>query len=212
MNWLKLFIVMTLVLTFSACSGFDTTDPAEPTMTPGTRIADSLVTLFQFELERDSISDFERDVFTRAVLAGRIDPADYEEAHLREARCMKDAGYELTYTKRSSGIYSLDTVSGLPSVENYLDQSLICSDGILARIEALFNLQQNNPDLLADNREVVVRCLIKAGLVPSSYWVEDFQRDFIEWDADSDGPPFELMDPVANDCLAGGGYEYWRDY
>ncbi|MDR1078342.1 MAG: hypothetical protein LBL55_06745 [Propionibacteriaceae bacterium] len=209
MNWLKSFILMALILALGACAGGPDEDgPAVPTVTPGARLADNLVTLFQRVLERDDLSDFERDVFTRAAATGRIDPADYEEAHLRESRCMKDAGYELTYTKRNNGLYLLDSVIGLPSVEAFDEQSSICSDGILAHVEAYFSLQQNNPDLLADNREVVVRCLVKAGLVPSSYGVEDFQRDFVEWDDDSDIIPFDPLDLITNDCLLSGGYDY----
>ncbi|MDR1386388.1 MAG: hypothetical protein LBJ44_02125 [Propionibacteriaceae bacterium] len=207
MKCIKPYFLIVLVLMFGSCA----VEQSSPEPSSEARIADSLVTLFQRELEREQISDFEREIFTRAVETGRIDPADYEEAHLRYDRCMRDAGFPLTYSKRSSGVYSTDTWIG-ESAELLGDQGLICSRGVLARVEALFNLQQNNPDLLVDDREVAVRCLAKAGLVPSSYAVEDFQRDFIDWGADSEGPPFDPMDPVANDCLAGAGYEYWRDY
>jgi hypothetical protein len=210
MGWIRSFILVALVLVLGACSGTPDGDgPAVPTVTPGARLADSLVTLFQRALERPDLSDFERDVLTRAAATGRIDPADYEEAHLREARCMRDAGYELTYTKRSNGLYLTDPIIGEPSPGAAWEQSLICSEGVLIRIESLFGVQQNNPDLLADNREVIVRCLVKAGLVPSSYGVEDFERDFFEPSDDSDLPVDPGTDIIANDCFLAGGFNYW---
>jgi hypothetical protein len=209
MRRLSLMAVV-LVLVLGACAGTpDGAGPATPTMTPGARLADSLVTLFQRALERPDLSDFERDVLTRAAATGRIDPADYEEAHLRADRCMRDAGYELTYTKRSNGLYLTDPVIGEPVPGAAWEQSVICAEGVLIRIESLFALQQNNPDLLADYREVIVRCLVKAGLVPSSYGVEDFQRDFVERYDNSDLPFDPATDIIANDCLRAGGIDYW---
>jgi hypothetical protein len=179
-------------------------------VTPGARIADSFVTLFQRQLDKETLSDFERDVFTRAVATGRIDPADYEEAHRRYDLCLRDAGVELTYSKGSDGTYLIINPSTGPWSEDEFESiDYSCYHGVLPNVEALFHLQQNNPDLLADSREVAVRCLLKAGLVPSSYSVDDFGRD-----ADGVSPyeppfmnaPFDGQDPVAVQCLRGAGY------
>ncbi|RCV55492.1 hypothetical protein [Marinitenerispora sediminis] len=160
----------------------------------------------QFEQARASAtSDFEREVFDRAIENGEISADDYEEAFSRYRQCAQDAGLEESYERQPDGIYQIqpspfedDTAS-----QRYQDLSIECADGTTMRIEALYRTQISNPDLLEDGREVTLQCLVEAGLVPADYTVEQLHEDFQNGFEDA---PFDPMDATAQDCLVRGGY------
>ena len=78
-----------------------------------------------------------------------------------------------------------------------------CSVGT-AMISALHRMQMFNPRGLSDSRLVAVECLVKEGLVSSTYSAEEFERNL-----SGDTFPFDATAPDANDCLYGAGYAYF---
>jgi len=151
-------------------------------------------------------SDFERSALDRAIGSGKIDPADYEEAFSRYRRCAQDAGLGETYTKLPNGIYRVNPPQNLdPSaVDSYAATMRDCAiNAGLASLEALFRTQVDNPDLLADPKLLVVRCLVKAGLVPADYTVEKLST-FLKSDM-STSTDFDPMTPDAQNCFTAGG-------
>jgi hypothetical protein len=202
-----LSLLLTGVAAFSlaACSA---APEAGDTPTSGEKLADTLVDLFEQKLENPNLSDFERDVFERAVETGRIEPADYEEAFQRYEACMSDLGYVDTWVKGSDGIYQITPPASVVAgdsadVEEYMERGTDCADGTTMRIEAAFAQQQNNPDLLADPRSVAIACLVALGAVPADYTPEDLDREF---DGDLDQATFDATDPDQNQCLRGAGF------
>jgi hypothetical protein len=196
--------VLLVGLVSGCCDSEVTNSRAAPT--GAARIADSLTSLIALELQNDNLSDYVRDVLGKALAAGRIDAADYEETHAKYAQCISDAGVDLTYTKRPTGLY-MTNVYTLPSGmsgEEFDTINVRCAED-LATIETLYNTQQSNPDLLADQREVARLCLLREGFVTESYTVEDVVADY-----EGDTFPFDSTDPLANACLAGAGFTVFR--
>jgi hypothetical protein len=196
------------VLGTGACGGDDAGGrPAAPRA--GQKIAPSLKALFQQTLQRSDLSEFERQAITRALETGKLSQADYEEAHSRYARCMKDAGQVETYTKLPNGLYEphpdltgrTNEETGA-AVERYKTVSDQCLDGVFT-VQTLYSTQQANPDLLADNFESAVRCLVKTGVAPADYTADDLKADQKNLWADA---PYKVNDPQAHACLWSAGF------
>jgi hypothetical protein len=149
-------------------------------------------------------SDFERAALDRAINTGKIDQADYEEAFSRYRQCAQDAGLAETYTKLPNGIYRVNPPSDIKDVDTYAKTMRDCAANAgLISLEALYRTQVDNPDLLADGKLVAVRCLIKAGLVPTDYTVEKLTA-FLKSDLDK-STDFDPMNAEAQKCLTAGG-------
>ncbi|HET9517046.1 MAG TPA: hypothetical protein VFO77_04905 [Actinoplanes sp.] len=151
-------------------------------------------------------SDFEREALGRAISTGKIDPADYEEAFNRYRRCAQDAGQNETYTKLPNGIYRVTPPGDMApdAVDAYAETMKECaSNAGLVSLEALYRTQVDNPDLLANPKLIVVRCLVKAGLVPADY-TEAKLTTFITGDQEGPGD-FDPMSAQAQRCLTAGG-------
>ncbi|MFY1686855.1 hypothetical protein [Plantactinospora sp. WMMB782] len=149
-------------------------------------------------------SDFEREALDRAIRTGKIDPVDYEEAFTRYRRCAQGAGLDERYTKLPNGIYRITPEAGNEDVEANGELMVKCAqDAGLVSLEALYRTQVDNPELLADPKLVVVRCLVKAGLVPPDYTVQKLSA-FLEG-AVEDMTDFDPTHPEAQKCLTAGG-------
>jgi hypothetical protein len=162
----------------------------------------------QFEQARENATtDFERDVLDRAIAAGEISAADYEEAFSRYRECVEDAGVEETYEMRPDGLYAITPpkLDGQAEADEYMEVTGQCADGTTMRIEALYNTQVNNPGLVEDTRLLAVDCLIEEGLAPADYTVETLHADA---EAAFEDAPFDPMAPEAQECLVKGGYNY----
>ncbi|HEX8628653.1 MAG TPA: hypothetical protein VF755_10835 [Catenuloplanes sp.] len=207
---MRLFKVWPVVLVaalfgVSACATESHTE-ARPKQGTGERMK-PLVEQFK-QARTEAKSEFERAALDRAIASGKIDPADYEEAFSRYRQCMQDAGLRETYTKLPNGIYRVtppDDVGGAgKDVDAYAKVMRECaSNAGLMRLEALYRTQIDNPDLLADPRLVVVRCLVKAGLVPTDYTPEKLTT-FVTGDM-TGATDFDPMNPEAQKCLTAGG-------
>lgn len=191
------------LLLLPSCGSADQDGTGGKKPRPGERI--SLVEEFK-KARKQARTDFERGVWDRAISTGRISQADYEESFSRYRRCAQDAGYRETYTKQANGTYRITPPSLTEdrALDQYLKTTNDCAnDAGLPRIEALLRTQVDNPDRLADPREVVVRCLLKEGLVGGDYTAEQLGE------AAENGfrkVPFDLADPRAEQCLSSGGY------
>jgi hypothetical protein len=170
------------------------------------RLAGSLPELFQQVLDTSDPSPIEREAIERAILSGKIDPADYEAAHVRYTQCMIRQGFEPQFRKTPEGYYiNLGWVE--VAGDNGLDQHWQCLDdnGVL---DSLFRYQQGNPDLLADQRLVAIRCLRGQGLIDAGYTVDDFDRD---WNGGLESSfPFDVYEPSANNCMYYAGYVFLK--
>jgi hypothetical protein len=168
-------------------------------------LASSLTDLFEQQLQNPNLSEFERDVFQRAVESGEIPQADYDEAFQRYEQCVSDLGYQESWRQLPTGVYQITppVFDDDADLERYAEEATDCADGTTMRIEMVFVQQQGNPDLLADPRAVAVRCLVEGGFVDASYTADDFEEDLA---AGLEDVPFDVADPAANLCLANAGY------
>lgn len=196
----SMLLLGTLVL-----AGCSSTAPETAPPTAQERLAGSLTELFEQQLQNPNLSDFERDVFERAIDSGEIPQSDYDEGFNRYEQCVSDLGYEDTWTKQPNGVYRITPppLKGQEAVDEYMSQTAECADGTTMRIEAMFIQQQSNPDLNADQRVVAIQCLLEAGFVDASYTTEDFDADLESGFQDA---TFDVASTEANTCLYNAGY------
>lgn len=158
------------------------------------------------QLRDPDLSDFEREVLERAAAVGVMAQGDYEEAFRRYEACLTGRGYAISWVQEPSGIHRITGVEAGPAAAAADPGGAAvstCAVGTLAVVEALFGLQQNNPDLAVDPRIGALRCLRDSGYISEAYTVEDFEAD---WASGFAGAPFDAMDPAANSCLFAAGY------
>jgi hypothetical protein len=161
-----------------------------------------LVDQFKEALTRAS-SDFERGVLDRAISSGKITAADYEEAFNRYRQCAQDSGITETYTKEPTGFYRIEPPADIKDIDKYMNDTGVCAKNAgLMSIEALYRTQVDNPDLLGDPREIVVRCLVKAGLVGADYTAEKLMA-FVQGGLKTGD--FDARAPEAQKCFTAGG-------
>jgi hypothetical protein len=200
-------VVLAAVLFGSTACAAESRTEAKPEGATGTgERMKPLVEQFK-DAQARAKSDFEREALGRAVSTGKIDPADYEEAFNRYRRCAEDAGLAETYTKLPNGIYRVTPPADLgdgDAVDRYANTMKDCAGNAgLISLESLYRTQVDNPGLLANPKLLVIRCLIKAGLVPPDY-TEDKLTTFITGDLEG-VRDFDLMDAEAQRCLTAGG-------
>lgn len=184
------------------------TTPAGGASPPDGKLAASFQDLLERELNRPSLSDFERDVLRRSVEAGRVAAEDYEEANSRFLACMEASGFTVTATKRPSGLYERTVevpqdATGSAFGRRYLTAVRTCSLGVLIVIESLYRVQQANPDLLSDRFEVAARGLVAIGAVAAGYTGRDFAADLRTRFADA---PYAVSTPQVHACLMDAGF------
>ncbi|MDR0849072.1 MAG: hypothetical protein LBN10_08575 [Propionibacteriaceae bacterium] len=173
------------------------------------RIAGSLQELFQMALDTTNPSEVERVAIENAIVSGRIDPVDYEAAHVRYVQCMVERGYEPSFRKTGEGVYielPIRVGETEEAQEAYDTADIDCAQGTMV-ISSLYRIQQSNPDLLSDQRLVAIRCLRKGGYVDVGYTVDDFDRD--RGERGEPTFPFDVYEDGPNDCLYGAGYAYF---
>ena len=138
---------------------------------------ESLESIFKSEASRKDLDDFERDVLSRAVKTGRIDPADYEAAHDKYLECMANAGYDEHDTKMPDGLYqSSENMDPNTDSKQWFKQSVTCSDHTTKIIEGLFRDQQDNPERYKDPGILAAQCLMDAGIVDKTYTAAKFNE------------------------------------
>ncbi|MDR1387934.1 MAG: hypothetical protein LBJ44_10210 [Propionibacteriaceae bacterium] len=192
-------IAAALAVGWSGCSTAGPIPEPSPEATDQ-RLADSLPELFQLGLDTMDPSPEEREEIERAIVAGRIDPADYNVSRLRYVSCMEQRGYQPAYRITSDGLY-IELPDTSEDDQSALNAAMSeCSYGFSV-MDVLYRIQQTNPDLLADYRLLAVRCLIEGGFVDADYTVEDLDRNI-----EMGMFPFNRYVGRASECLYAAGY------
>lgn len=197
-------VLIACLLPFIAgCSG------SAEASTESEHIAEDFSELVNTALEDQDLQDFDRAVLERAKDTGRIQQADYDEAYGRFAGCMDQAGEPVALTKLSNGLYQ-EKPSPLSEGENLESVFLImdaCSAGTTRVIGNLYNIQQGNPELLADPYEVAHNCLQAEGLADAQYSLEDLRKTIGSpggfGKALEDRLPFDPYSNEAQACFVG---------
>ena len=178
---------------------------------------ESLESIFKSEASRKDLDDFERDVLSRAVKTGRIDPADYEAAHDKYLECMANAGYDEHDTKMPDGLYkSSETLDPNIDSKQWFKQITSCSAHTTDIIESLFRDQQDNPERYKDTGILAAQCLMDAGIADKTYTAAKFNESAQILQAHNDNDQRALQEifgfPVAGKqgsqaryCLSLGG-------
>jgi len=192
-GWRRAGACLLLAAALFGCSA----DSSPDATASGGRLAENLNELFERTLARPDIPEDAIPVIERAAASGSISTADYELVFAEYVDCLEAGGVTgLPFTKGIDGIYRLGTVNDATVTrERFAQVSVECSS-TYRLVETLYNIQVNNPDLLADENEVAVRCLLRGGLVGPEYHASDF-----EYDRRAMTFPFEVSDPVAQSCL-----------
>jgi hypothetical protein len=170
------------------------------------RLASSLSDLFRQSLSIEGLDTptEAREAINRAIVSGKIDALDYEAEHDRYSQCMTDNGYPPSFRKTDVGIYV-----ELPYVDvddqNRLDEAHSTCTSQETILSQLYRIQQANPDLLSDSRQVVVNCLRNGGWVDDDYTAEQFGDNEA-----MNSFPFDVYDSGINDCLSSSGYLHFQ--
>lgn len=157
------------VVALTACSG-------EPSPAQPRKIAGSFEELLAHRLSLPNLNEFERGVYKRAMETGRINQADYHDAFARFSACMSEHGKPIALKKLKNGLYRWEIPPLAPdeTADQVLDAASGCQSTTTGYIPELFQIQQVNSELLADPHEVAYRCVVRAGLLPSGYSIEQF--------------------------------------
>jgi len=192
-------------------------DQLFPTPTPGSKLAPSLTAIFERFLKMGATTGepntpIEVEVLTRAVETGSISAVDYEWAYAEYQACMVGHGIDVPRKKGPDGVYYPPFLPNtLPFTDDQYVAALNVCQPVWDTIQWSYQIQQDNPDLLANQSEAVVACLRRHGFVDASYTPDQLDHD---WDyGQGEGLPqfpFDPLDPVANACMASQGYAYFE--
>ena len=145
-----------MVVALSACSAGDDPEPSEGPYAAEIAIAAESAT-----------SDFEREVLSDGILTA----TEYREAVTLLVDCMADAGVEVAIEEQGDFyIYSTTDGDGFDSVQP------ICSEGTTRIIEPLYVQMVSNPTN-GDLHSLRAECLVKSGLAPEGYSLDDYRSD-----------------------------------
>ncbi|MGL5828007.1 MAG: hypothetical protein ACRC0L_00375 [Angustibacter sp.] len=133
-------------------------------------------------------SDFQREMLKDGVLTR----TEYEEAINATAKCTSDRGFQLGRTLQN-GVYMLSIVAS-GAAERVL---LECEKKYSSEVAMYFGDQLMNPDN-RDGLELLVECLIHRKVLPPSYTVADYRREFAN---DFKNTTIKFDSPGANLCF-----------
>ena len=139
------------------------------------------------EALRAATSDFEKAVLED----GEITRAEYEEAVERYVSCMADAGIEVGLHEQG-GYYTYSSAAA-PGFDATHDG---CAEGTTLLIAGLYIAQLTNPGA-EDYDELIVVCLVRAGVVEADYTAEQFAAD-----ATDQTFPFDDSSADFHGCMA----------
>ncbi|AKV55916.1 hypothetical protein BACT_0226 [Bifidobacterium actinocoloniiforme DSM 22766] len=166
--------------------------------------AGSIAELAQRALDQGA-GDYQGAILRRTVQSGSMNAADYEDAWSKMRQCVADQGYpEYSPHKTSSGIYSLtyESQSGARTENSSYGQAVAqCQQRYVADVSPIYQTQLGNPGLYRDTQQAAIDCLQRAGFVPKSYTVEQFDRERARSDGDESKMAFDFMSPQAQSCL-----------
>lgn len=144
--------------------------------------------------------------YERAILEdGRVTVDEVADAHAQIGQCMKDGGYTITYgADGGSEIGSIAGVETRDDVERGNGVLEACQKRFDRAVTFLYEQTRRNPEKL-DDATITVRCLRRAGLVPSTYSAQRWRHDHA-----ADRFPFDEHDAAAQQCRL-DPLGLWRD-
>jgi len=172
-----------------------------------------LTALFQQYLSdpgKFGVSDLEKQVLQRSITSGKISAGDYEQVFSAYEDCMTQHGITgVTWVKAPDGAYYPPAINH--NVVSFSDDQWAAADTAcqanLFAVQQCYITQQDNPDLLADQFQVVVACLRRNGFVDASYTPDEFQYQLLHYSGQGSFP-FDPFDPVASACMASQGFVF----
>ncbi|WEV67571.1 hypothetical protein OZX72_00765 [Bifidobacterium sp. ESL0769] len=173
------------------------------------KLAPNLTALFDQYLAKKSLSNYEREVLTRAKENGKISSEDYQAAHTKETSCLAAKGWKTLEHMGPGGFYINDGTDPVPkdAAESEKMQKVDsqCAEGVSKNIEYLYVTQQSNPELLADDYEATVHCLHRHKIADGKFTAKKL-KDAMNGTGDPQKKiPFDMNTDDAMTCFAAGG-------
>lgn len=141
---------------------------------PGTRVPDG-----PWAQEFQQAYDAADDPFIKEVVRdGVVSDEEYSEVVARYRDCMADSGITLKENPPSQGGFSYTFPSSVSSDDAHAVDSRCSEQAGENVIGALYHLAQRNPDHLDEN-QIVYECLLGAGIIDSSYTLDEFAADYV---------------------------------
>lgn len=153
----------------------------------------------------------------KAATSGKISLSDYKAAWSRYITCVQDKGYPRPTLKTYSNGIQQPQGDVLPSDKaddpDYIQKKAkdlnACGIATVDSVDALYMAQVGNPNLYASHEEGAVDCLKRAGLVPKSYTVEQYEKEANAMGHAAPGETvnttYDMKKPEVLACLAANG-------
>lgn len=156
----------------------------------------------------DVMSAQQRDIIVRATKNnGKISRPDYEQSWMNFRSCIVNRGWNDPKPLSYGGFYSMPAMNyaGLTdSQSKKLDKDLsYCIGHEMMNVDLLYRTQEGNAELSTDYHQLIVDCLIKKNVVPTSYSKDQFSKD-----TSSDSAPEFFHSAEAQECFALYQYGY----
>ncbi|WP_241746767.1 hypothetical protein [Bifidobacterium dentium] len=165
------------LLTLSACSlSLSSSSSAQSSANASTSQSNASYETQLRQALQSATSDFERQVLTKAIKAGKISEADYREANEKYQQCMVSKGDQISFsTDQSTGLMqeSMNVDGQDYDSDKVNSDSIACARGTNLLIRDLYERMTTNPTN-SDDIELIVDCLKRKKLVPSSFTKQDY--------------------------------------
>lgn len=150
---------------------------------------------------QSATSDFEKQVLTKAIKAGKISEADYREANEKYQQCMISKGDQISFsTDQSTGLMqeSMNVDGQAYDSDKVNSDSIACAKGTNLLIRDLYERMNTNPTN-SDDIELIVSCLKRKKLVPKSFTKQDYLTESSKTDGSS---KLDTSSESFSQCLA----------
>lgn len=200
------------------CGTARNTNQATDSGSGGNRLASSLQAYATQLLGQDSGMDpAQKATLRKAATSGKISLSDYKAAWSRYITCVQDKGHPRPTLKTySNGIQQpqgdvlpSDKADDLDYIQKKAKDLNACGIATVDSVDALYMAQVGNPNLYASHEEGAVDCLKRAGLVPKSYTVEQYEKEANAMGHAAPGETvnttYDMKKPEVLACLAANG-------
>lgn len=172
------------------------------------KLADSFTAYAQQVLDMahsNNVDQTQIDILNKAIQTGHISPGEYETAWSNFKQCVVDKGnVEPLLIKYTNGMYhpssfhADDPAKG----EKFRTDSADCQFKFAAYVDAVYSVQQDNPNLYEDPSVGIVDCLHRHNLVSKDYTANDFDREKNQnnWEF-----TFDRNNPDVRACMVANG-------
>ena len=172
------------------------------------KMADSLPDYIKYMLEGAETSRSDKsqiDILQRSLAQGSVSARDYETAWSNFKQCVVDKGnVEPLLIKYTNGMYHPSAVHADDPAkgEKFRADSADCQFKFAAYVDAVYAVQQDNPNLYEDPSVGIVDCLHRHNLVSKDYTANDFDREKNQnnWEF-----TFDRNNPDVRACMVANG-------